>query len=230
MWPAPPWSKDKDDEQEHEWPKLDLLPHHLTRLVLTWTVPYSEETVAEFGDLLDEGGGYFGVTSYSRHRVKHHRIESAQIALDESNDLTVSVQYEAGVSFLSHIPKELEEPAYLLESLLVTPLETPISATAVFSFPGGGRFASLVPLPLDIPPPAAHPNAFDRIIGIHGVRDPAANDPASGHSFTLDRDPTGELQLALDFQLAPGPADQAPERALAEAIERSGWIVARAGR
>lgn len=222
MSPSPLWPLRDDNEQE--WPKLDLLHHHVNRLGLSWTVPYSEDAVVEFGDLLAGEDGFISVMSYSRHRVKHHRIESAQPALDESNDLVVSVLYEAGTPLLSQIPKELEEPAYLLESLMAFPLETLIAVVAQFDFPAG-KFASVVPLPLDLPPPADHPTAFDRIIGIRGVREATAGDVASGYEFTLDREATGALNLTLDFTLPPGPADEAPELALATAVERVGWLV-----
>ncbi|MFN8590175.1 MAG: hypothetical protein U0031_01855 [Thermomicrobiales bacterium] len=226
MSPSPLWPV-KDDEQE--WPKLDLLPHHFVRLMLTWTIPYSDDAADEFGDLLDTEDGFVSVMSYSRHRVKHHRIESARPALDESNDLIVGVQYEVGTPFLSQIPKELEEPAYLLESLMAFPPEAPVTVAAQFEFPAN-QFASVVPLPLEIPPPADSPAAFDRIVGIHGVREGTPDDIGSGHEFTLDREPTGHLRLTIDFKIPAGPADAAPELALATAIERAGLIVSRTGR
>jgi hypothetical protein len=207
-----------------EWAKLDLLPHHIRHLMLAWIVPYSEEAVEEFGELLDDEGTFSTVLSYSKHRVKHHRIESARVGFDETADLSVTVHYEAGDALLSHIPKEAEEAAFLLGRLLALQVESPVGVKAVFAFPAG-LFRSVVPLPLDIVPPAEHAEAFDEIVGIHAVKHAADDDDEGGHSFTLDRGTDGALELAVDFLIPAGPADQAPERALRDAVAISGLIV-----
>jgi hypothetical protein len=212
-------------EKSREWAKLDLLPHHIRRLVLVWVVPYSEEAVELFGDLLDEEGAFSSLLSYSKHRVRHHRIESARVGFDESDDLSITIHYEAGDSMLSHIPKEAEEPAWLLDPLIELGLELPVSVRSVFEFPAGA-YRSVVPLPLAIPPPAEHPDAFDQIVGIHGVRKPGDGDEgAGGHDFTLDLDRDGGLVLSLEFYLPAVPVDDVPERALRDALTTSGSIV-----
>jgi hypothetical protein len=220
MWPAPRWSS------APEWPKLDLLPHHLSRLTLTWTVPYSEEAVERFGELLiDPGGSFIGVLSYTKHRVKHHRIESAQTGMDERADLYVSVSYEAGDEILSHLPKVLEEEAALIEPLTETQFTTPTDAQATFTYPAGARFRSRVPLPLPLPDAETYADAFDQVIGYHAERRAVDGDPATRHSFTLDLDDAGGLTMVLDFALPPGPIGEAPEQALRQAVALSERIV-----
>lgn len=218
MWPVPPWSSQK------EWPKLDLLPHHVSRLVLNWTVPHSEEAVARFGDLLTLDGSFVSVLSYTRHRIKHHRIKSAQVGLDESTDLLISLVYEVGDATLGHISKEVEESAWLLDRLQETELASPIIAQAVFEFPAGRRFQSTVPLPLPLPRQEEYADAFEEVVGIHAVHR-AGGDETASRSFTLDRNEDGGLVRALDFALLPGPAEQAPERALRRALELTERIV-----
>lgn len=218
MWPAPPWSS------QEEWPKLDLLPHHVSRLALTWTVPHSEEAVARFGDILSPEGSFISVLSYTRHRIKHHRIESARVGMDESSDLQVDLVYQVGDTALSHIPKEAEEAAWLLDLMQETKLASPIVAQAVFEFPAGPRFQSVLPLPLPVPRPEDQEDVFDEIIGIHAVHH-AGGDATARRSFTLDRSEDGGLVLALDFALPPGPAEEAPEQALRRALELTARIV-----
>lgn len=212
-----------------EWPKLDLLSHHLRRLHLTWIVPYSEAAVEQFGDVLEEDGTFSSLLSYTKHRVRHHRIESAQVGYSGTGDLAITIQYEAGDPLLSHIPKAAEEPAWLLDLMTEFGIESRAGVRAFFEYPANA-FSSVVPLPLALEPSESHARAFDAIVGIHGVKQASEGEDErfSGHDFTLDRGPAGELFLSLEYFAAAGPVHDAPERALRQALEIAELVVAKA--
>jgi hypothetical protein len=210
MTPARVWSRSM------EWPKLDLPKNHLTHLALAWMVPYTTRAAAAFGHLLSAEGSFYGALSYTRGKVLHYRIEAAQLTGEEGDSLTVTVQYQTNYGLLAAIPKFLQDEAWLLEGLMDAAGEIPILCNAGFLWANAPTLQTAFPLPFRMPTKERFP-PIDEIIGIRGVKHEKPGDVLKGYSFTLDRLPENDVTLNLEFSIAAGPADRAPQSAVSEA-------------
>jgi hypothetical protein len=199
-----------------EWPKLDLAKRHLTRLALSWTVPHSRQAEAEFADLLDDEGAFAGVLSYTRGKVRHYRIEAAQVGLAADDALMVTVQYVVDADALSPFPALLEEGAWLLAPLQEVEITPPVHCQAEFTFANSPALETAVPLPLPLPAPN-RPAPFDEIRGVRGVKYAEGGDASTAYSFILDRRANDDITLSLDFTLEPRVPEQMPDAALKDA-------------
>ena len=209
-----------------EWPKLDVATHRLARLALAWTLPYGAEAESHFGQLLDDDGAFAGVLSYSRRSVPHYRVEAAQLsaAEDGSGALLVTVQYQADTGSLLEIPKSMQDRAWLVEPLQSLSLNPPVLCHADVAYENSSRLTTSPALPIR-PPEDNQDPPYDEIFGVSGVKHAIAGDEALGYTFALDRLPTGDIVLALDFVLYSLPAAEAPERALDVAASIAGELV-----
>ena len=207
MAPESPWTV------YTEWPKLDLAKRRLTSLALAWTVPHSPWAVEQFADLLDADGSYLGVLSYTRSRVLHYRIEVAQFGIAEGDSLIVTVRYQADTGSLVAIPRFMQEEAWLLDCLMAVEVEPLVRCHATFEYRGSPDLQTAIPLPF---PPADSDrfSPFDEIRGVRGVKFEYDSDRLTEYSFTLDRLPSEDIALSLDFSMEPGSVEQMPEVAL----------------
>jgi hypothetical protein len=210
MTPAPAWTRSM------EWPKLDLPKSQLTHLALAWSVPFSPVAAAAFGGLLSVDGSFYGALSYQRGRVRHLRIEAAQLVGAEGDSLTVTVQYLADTGTLGAIPKFLQEGAWLLDALMQIAVDTPVRCQAGFRFPSSEGLQTAFPLPFRMPDAEGRFELIDEIRGIRGAKQADFVNP-DGYTFTLDCLDDAEISLILEFSIAPGPAGSTPQTALSEA-------------
>jgi hypothetical protein len=204
-----------------EWPGLDLAKDHVTRLALAWTVPLVPRVESLFTALLDDIGSFASVLAYSRRNVAHYRVEAAQMGDAADGALLVTVQYQPDSESALQVPREMQDRAQLLEPLESLAATLPVLCHADFAFAGTPGLRTTPSLP--IRPAENDRNApFDEIFGVRGVKEGIASDGVPGYTFSLDRLPTGEIALALDFVLDASPAALAPTRALdtATAIAR----------
>lgn len=199
-----------------EWPKLDLPKRHLERLGLVWTVPYTPWAEEQFGELLDAAGSFIAVLAYSRSKVLHFRLETAEFGA-EDDTLLVTVQYRCDTAGLPPVPRTIQEAAWLIEPLLEVRVESAVEVHADFTFPDSDRLRTVVPLPSPAAVLDANPYAVDEIRGIRGVKHDTPDLGLPGYSFTLDRLAGGEVALSLDFAQAAGPPYEAAEAALRNA-------------
>jgi hypothetical protein len=195
-----------------EWPKLDLAKQHVTRLALAWTVSYDADAAALFAALLDDEGSFAGVLSYTKRRVRHYRVEAAQLSA-EDNALLVTVQYQADTGSLLQIPRNMQDRAWLLAPMQTLAPTAPVLCHADLAFESSPRLSTNPALPIR-PPVEDRNTSYDEIYGVRGVRHSIAGDPSHGYTFGLDRLPTGDVVLALDFVLAPDSPAETPVRAL----------------
>lgn len=201
-----------------EWPKLDLPKYHLIRLGLVWSVPFTDWAEEQFGELLGPDGSFIAVLSYTRGRVLHYRVETAQLGPDEDDPLLVTVQYRCDTEGLPEVPKFLQEAAWLLDPLMAVQVASAVECHADFTFPDSPRLRTVVPLPSSAAPLDVSPYVIDEIRGIRGVKHDDEEFGLPGYSFTLDRLSTNEIALSLDFVQAAGPPDGAAKAALDNAV------------
>ena len=196
-----------------EWPKVDLTKHHLTHLGVTWTVPYSEEAAEQFAGLLDLDGTFHSPLSYTRGRIRHYRVESAEIGPEDDTPLLVSVQYLLDTDSIGAIPKDLEEEAWLLEILKEIAAEPVIRARADYRFPNSPSLKTAVDLPLDVVS-TTDPPAFDTIFGVRGMKYGPGGASESEYTFTLEREQSGDVVVGLDFGVSLAAPEKVPDGAI----------------
>jgi hypothetical protein len=204
-----------------EWPGLDLAKEHITRLALAWTVPLVPRVESLFVALLDDSGSFASVLAYTRRNVAHYRVEAAQLGDAEDGALLVTVQYQPDTEAALQVPREMQDRAHLLEPLQSLAATLPVLCHVDFAFASRPGMRTTPTLPMR--PTADDRNSpFDEIFGVRGVKEGMAGNEPPGYTFSLDRLPTGEIALALDFVLDASPAAQAPAKALdtATAIAR----------
>ena len=197
-----------------EWPRLDLAKHHLSRLVLTWTIPYSPRAARHFSGLIDEGVPFLSALIYTRGRVRHYRVESAMISFAQDEPLVVSVQYQVDTGALPEIPKMLQEGAWLVDPLAAVASELPIRVNADFRYPASLGLKTAIDLPYPPPNDGKTFSPYDEIRGVRGLKREFFGGPETEYTFTLERLPDDDILLNLEFTRRAAAIEDVPKQAL----------------
>jgi hypothetical protein len=155
----------------------------------------------------------------------HYRVEGAQLSPEEDGALLVTVQYQADTGTLLQIPRSMQDGARLLEPLQRLSSVSSVLCHADFAYESSPTLQTIPALPIRPPEDERHP-VYDEIFGVRGVRHEFAGDETSGYTFALDRLPSGDIELALDFVLAAKPPAEMPRQALDMATSFTRFLVA----
>jgi hypothetical protein len=226
-------------------PKLDLVPHHLMEMQLSWFLPDIDPLAQELREIVDTYPTLFlslgfpdvpesfvSMSSYRRSGQQHACVEEI-VLVPESAMTTASLVYRRSTEELplpsGRVPKDLDHSGLLFGRLIGTyrPLIAEVSAT--FAFPPGKRHPPstlLDRLSIDIAP--GDEDLFDAIEGIRGVKyDKTSSDPLDkvSYDFELDRLPDGTITLLTTAPMEIRVEQMTPVRIMEQVTELAGRLI-----
>lgn len=213
----PPWT---------DLPRLDLVRRNAVTMAIFGDIRYDARVAEAIPEVRAGSEDRIGIRKYRRSRTPHLVAATVELAwIDGEQRLEIWIHYDASGDFPpSPVPEAMRMEHLGLDRVATLASEFQFVCRTTFEYPESASSELWFPLPARLSGPSDD-TANYMVTGIQGFRTNDVDRNASALSFKMQRAPSGELGVELNFSISSKLTSALPGKILQTANQYAAQLV-----